>query len=187
MEKPCPRSARIIGRHARQAQALVYAGFSRDRVSLPAIARFAADTRTPTHPSYRNARLPRPRACRVDDTQWRRLVRRRAILRLQACRAPRSVHNVTLALTCAASATTRFFPLAPRRTARQLRVDAGIFRGVVGAGRYHAADTPAWPIAADDTAGRYEGLAPAAIVHPEATVASLLEYRLTVPDAEASW
>ena len=42
----------------------------------------------------------------------------------------------------AACAATRFhdiFSLAPPRTARQLRVDACIFRGVVGARRYHAA------------------------------------------------
>ena len=94
------------------------------------------------------------------------------------------VHNIKLALTLRRIGYDEIFSLAPRRTARQLRVDARIFRGVVGAGRYHAADRPAWPISPDETHVEYEGLRLLRIVDPGATVASLLEFRLTVPAAE---
>ena len=94
------------------------------------------------------------------------------------------VHNVTLALKLRGIGYDEVFSLAPRRTARQLRVDARIFRGVVGAGRYHAADRPAWPISPNETQVEYEGLRLLRIVDPRATIASLLEYRLAVPDEE---
>ena len=55
------------------------------------------------------------------------------------------VENVRLAIKLRSIGYDEVFSLAPRRTARQLRVDAGIFRGVVGAGRYHSAARPAWP------------------------------------------
>src|SRR6202008_2687807 len=54
----------------------------------------------------------------------------------------------------------------------------------VGAGRYHAAAKPAWPISRDETQVEYEGLRLLRIVDPNATIASLLEFRLAVPDAE---
>jgi heptosyltransferase-3 len=93
-------------------------------------------------------------------------------------------HNVKLALKLRGIGYDEIFSLAPRRTARQLRVDSTIFRGVVRPGRYHAAGRPAWPIAADETAVEYEGLRLLRIVDPAATIASLLEFRLAVPDAD---
>jgi hypothetical protein len=47
--------------------------------------------------------------------------------------------NIALALRLRAHKFHDIFSLAPPRTRRQLRVDHSIFRGVVGARRYHAA------------------------------------------------
>ena len=94
------------------------------------------------------------------------------------------VDNVRLAIKLRGVGYDEVFSLAPRRTARQLQFDARIFRGVVGAGRYHAAGKPAWPIAPDETQVEYEGLRLLRIVDPGATLASLLEFRLAVPDAD---
>ena len=94
------------------------------------------------------------------------------------------VDNVRLAIKLRGVGYDEVFSLAPRRTARQLQFDARVFRGVVGAGRYHAAVKPAWPISPDEAQVEYEGLRLLRIVDPGATIASLVDFRLAVPDAE---
>src|SRR5688500_6531815 len=46
--------------------------------------------------------------------------------------------NLALAVRLRAMCFRDIFSLAPPRTKRQLRIDASIFRGVLGAQRYHA-------------------------------------------------
>ncbi len=104
--------------------------------------------------------------------------------------APRSLsdrwHNLTIAARLRATGFDDVFSLAPPRTTRQLRVDACIFRGVVGAGRYHAAHTAAWPpaVTADSERVEHEGLRLLRIVDPRAPDDSLDDFRLTVPDTD---
>jgi heptosyltransferase III len=94
--------------------------------------------------------------------------------------------NFALAMRLRGNRYHDIFSLAPPRTARQLRVDAGIFRGVVGAGRYHAASRPAWPVLPDVNPlhVEHEGLRLLRIVDPSAGGESLRRFRLAVPDAD---
>ena len=152
-------------------------------VSLPAIAEIRR--RYPEHTL--TLLTERPSIARVSpwtvlkETGWFDNVRHYVV---KPQRLRDRVHNVRLALELRAIGYDEVFSLAPRRTARQLRVDSRIFRGVVGAGRDHAADQPAWPISPDAIEVEYEGLRLLRIVDPDATIASLLEFRLAVPDAE---
>ena len=95
-------------------------------------------------------------------------------------------HNLALAMRLRGIGYDDIFSLAPPRTVRQLRVDSGIFRHVVGAGRYHAARKAAWPVAAgtDRAHVEHEALRLLRIVDPGATGDSLGDFRLIVPDAE---
>lgn len=94
-------------------------------------------------------------------------------------------HNLALAARLRATGYHDIFSLAPPRTTRQLRVDARIFRGVVGATRYHAARSAAWPPQAVDPATiEHEGLRLLRIVDPGATGDALGDFRLAVPDTE---
>jgi len=92
--------------------------------------------------------------------------------------------NLALAMRLRRVGFDDIFSLAPPRTTRQLRFDAAVFRGLVGAPHYHAATTPAWPPAADATSGIHEGLRLLHIVDPTASADCLRDYRLLVPDAE---
>ena len=91
--------------------------------------------------------------------------------------------NVSLAMRLRQAGYDEVFSLAPPRTERQLRVDACVFRGVVGAGRYHAARRAAWPPAIVE-AHEHEGLRLLRIVDPAASGASLRGFRLAVPDTD---
>ena len=94
-------------------------------------------------------------------------------------------HNWSLAMTLRGMGFHDIFSLAPPRTTRQLRMDACIFRGVVGARRYHAAGRPAWPPSqVDREPGEHEGLRLLRIVEPAASGDALTTFRLTVPHAE---
>lgn len=95
-------------------------------------------------------------------------------------------HNFALAMRLRGVGYHDIFSLAPPRTVRQLRVDSYIFRHVVGARRYHAARTAAWPVAAgaDRSHVEHEGLRLLRIVDPGATSGVLGDFRLAVPDAE---
>lgn len=93
------------------------------------------------------------------------------------------LHNLALAARLSAVGYDEIFSLAPPRTTRQLRVDACIFRGVVGARRYHAARRATWPPAAANP-GEHEALRLLRIVDPDANGDSLGDFRLAVPDAE---
>ena len=78
-------------------------------------------------------------------------------------------HNLSLALRLRGIGYHDIFSLAPPRTTRQLRVDSSIFRGVVGARRYHAACRAAWPPSGVDPAHvEHEGLRLLRIVDPAA-------------------
>lgn len=94
--------------------------------------------------------------------------------------------NVALAMRLRSTGFDDIFSLAPPRTARQLRVDASIFRGVVGSARYHASRRPSWPLPADIDPSQveHEGLRLLRIVDPAATSDALRDFRLAVPDAE---
>ena len=93
-------------------------------------------------------------------------------------------HNLSLAMRLRATGFDHVFSLAPPRTRRQLRVDAAIFRGVVGARRYHAARRPAWPPAPGPDLVEHEGLRLLRIVDPGASGDALRSFRLTVPDTD---
>jgi heptosyltransferase III len=94
--------------------------------------------------------------------------------------------NFSLAMRLRGNRYDDIFSLAPPRTTRQLRVDASIFRGVVGARRYHAASRPAWPVPADVNPlhVEHEGLRLLRIVDPSASADALRTFRLAVPDAD---
>jgi len=92
--------------------------------------------------------------------------------------------NISLALRLRGVGYDHIFSLAPPRTSRQLRVDAWIFRAVVGSRRYHSARTPSWPPAAELTPGEHEGLRLLRIVDPDAGEQALGSYRLPLPAAE---
>lgn len=96
------------------------------------------------------------------------------------------LHNFAVAARLRARGYDDIFSLAPPRTTRQLRVDAAVFRGVVGTSRYHAAPRAAWPPSAlvDFKDIEHEGLRLLRIVDPTATGDSLDDFRLLVPDAE---
>jgi ADP-heptose:LPS heptosyltransferase len=94
-------------------------------------------------------------------------------------------HNLSLALRLRGIGYHDIFSLAPPRTTRQLRVDSSIFRGVVGARRYHAACRPAWPPSSVDPAHvEHEGLRLLRIVDPAANGDALDNFRLLVPASE---
>src|SRR5688572_5648584 len=94
-------------------------------------------------------------------------------------------HNLSLAMRLRGIGYHDIFSLAPPRTARQLRTDATIFRGVVGARRYHAAGRPAWPPSdADPAHVEHEGLRLLRIVDPAASSDALANFRLAVPETE---
>ena len=93
--------------------------------------------------------------------------------------------NVAVAMRLRTNRFHDIFSLAPPRTARQLRVDASIFRGVVGARRYHAARDAAWPVhEVKPGLIEHEGLRLLRIVDPDATVDALWRFRLAVPDTD---
>lgn len=93
--------------------------------------------------------------------------------------------NIALAMRLRAKKFHDIFSLAPPRTRRQLRVDASIFRGVVGARRYHAAQQAAWPVPDVPPAlVEHEGLRLLRIVDPGATADALRSFRLEVPDTD---
>ena len=94
--------------------------------------------------------------------------------------------NVALAMRLRRIGYHDIFSLAPPRTARQLRVDASVFRGVVGAARYHASDRPSWPAPShiDPLHGEHEGLRLLRIVDRTASADALRQFRLAVPAAE---
>ena len=93
--------------------------------------------------------------------------------------------NVALAMRLRGIGFDDIFSLAPPRTIRQLRVDASIFRGVVGARRYHAARRAAWPPSeVDPVHVEHEGLRLLRIVDAAANGDSLDDFRLAVPDTE---
>jgi heptosyltransferase-3 len=92
--------------------------------------------------------------------------------------------NVELALRLRSIGYDEIFSLAPPRTSRQLRVDACIFRAVVGARRYHAARSPSWPPPVEPAQAGHEALRLLRIVSPEAGDQSLDAFRLSVPDID---
>jgi heptosyltransferase-3 len=94
--------------------------------------------------------------------------------------------NVSLAMRLRGTGYHDIFSLAPPRTTRQLRVDSCIFRGVVGAARYHAARRASWPIPVDvDPAHvEHEGLRLLRIVDDAAGAGSLDNFRLAVPEID---
>ena len=94
--------------------------------------------------------------------------------------------NVRLAMQLRRARYHDIFSLAPPRTARQLRVDASIFRGVVGAVRYHASPRPSWPVPPDVEPAQveHEGLRLLRIVDPAASGKALRDFRLTVPHSD---
>jgi len=93
--------------------------------------------------------------------------------------------NFMLAMRLRRAGFDDIFSLAPPRTARQLRVDAAVFRGAVGAARYHAARRPAWPVSALlPEQIEHEGLRLLRIVTPGADLDSLAAFRLTIPATE---
>lgn len=93
-------------------------------------------------------------------------------------------HNLSIAARLRQRQYAEVFSLAPPRTTRQLQVDACVFRGVVGAQRYHAACRPAWPPPVDPAQVEHEGLRLLRIVDPDATVDRLAAFRLAIPDTE---
>ena len=97
---------------------------------------------------------------------------------VKAATAADRCFNLAVALRLRAAGYHDVFSLAPPRTRRQLRIDASIFRGVVGARRYHAARRPAWP--APDVS-EHEGLRLLRIVDPHATADVIGNFRLEVP------
>jgi ADP-heptose:LPS heptosyltransferase len=93
--------------------------------------------------------------------------------------------NVKLAMRLRAIGFRDIFSLAPPRTRRQLRLDASIFRAVVGARRYHAAQRAAWPPASVDPAHvEHEGLRLLRIVDPGAGAEALRSFQLEVPGVD---
>src|SRR5688572_7186589 len=93
--------------------------------------------------------------------------------------------NVTLAMQLRQVGYDDIFSLAPPRTARQLRVDATVFRGVVGTPHYHAASRPAWPVSAlQPEQIEHEGLRLLRIVTPAAGIETIAGFRLTIPATE---
>lgn len=94
--------------------------------------------------------------------------------------------NVAVAMRLRACGFRNIFSLAPPRTTRQLRVDAAIFRGVVGAQRYYASPRPTWPVPADAAPGSvdHEGLRLLRIVEPRASLDTLAGFRLEVPEID---
>lgn len=103
---------------------------------------------------------------------------------VKAATARERWRNVTLAMQLRRTRYDQIFSLAPPRTLRQLRIDASIFRAVVGARRYHAARSPSWPLPAEPAQVEHEGLRLLRIVAPDASEQSLGTFRLAVPDVE---
>jgi ADP-heptose:LPS heptosyltransferase len=91
-------------------------------------------------------------------------------------------HNLALAAQLRGRGYQHVFSLAPPRTVRQLRVDSLILKGVLGARRYHSAESAAWPPYLVET--EHEGLRLLRIVDRSATADALLNFRLVVPDEE---
>lgn len=154
-------------------------------VSLPAIARIRRD-----YPAHRLTLLterPRSGSGRVSpwtilkETGWFDDVH---FYTVKPSSPMERWRNVSLALRLRRAGYHDIFSLAPPRTGRQLRVDACIFRGVVGAARYHAADRPSWPPGADRSPGIHEGLRLLRILDPSAGADSVHDYRLAVPEPD---
>lgn len=154
-------------------------------VSLPAIARIRRD-----YPSHRLTLLtesPRTGSGRVSpwtilkETGWFDDVHFYVV---RPSSPADRWSNFRLAMRLRRAGYHDIFSLAPPRTSRQLRVDACIFRGVVGAERYHAAAGPSWPPDPDAAPGPHEGLRLLHIIDPSAGAASVHDYRLAVPDSE---
>lgn len=155
-------------------------------VSLPAIAEIRRQ-----YPNHRLALLTeRPVAGSTRVSPW-------TILKetgwfdevhfyvVKAASAADRFDNFSLAMRLRATRFDDVFSLAPPRTRRQLRTDSYIFRGVVGARRYHAARRAAWPPAdLDAPHGEHEGLRLLRIVNPAAAGDALGNFRLAVPDTE---
>jgi heptosyltransferase-3 len=94
-------------------------------------------------------------------------------------------HNLSVAMRLRGIGYHDIFSLAPPRTTRQLRIHSYIFRGVVGARRYHAAGRAAWPPSEMEAAPvEHEGLRLLRIVDPAASADALGSFRLAVPDSE---
>ena len=97
------------------------------------------------------------------------------------------LRNVALAMRLREAGYAEIISLAPPRTARQLRVDSSIFRGVVGGRRYHAARHPVrpdGPRGADLEPVDHEGLRLLQIVDPLASDVPLVDFHLAVPADE---
>ena len=93
-------------------------------------------------------------------------------------------HNLALAARLRANRYDDIFSLAPPRTRRQLRVDARVLSGVLGATRYHASGRASWPAQAVSPPNvEHEGLRLLRIVDPAATGRGLGDFRLTIPAA----
>lgn len=93
------------------------------------------------------------------------------------------LRNVALALRFRARGYDEVFALAPPRTHRQLQHDAFIFRRVVGATNYHAADRE-WTGGDPGSPVEHEGLRLLRIVSPQAGAETLDRFRLSVPKAD---
>jgi heptosyltransferase III len=153
-------------------------------VSLPAIARIRRD-----YPDHRLTLLtegPRTGSGRVSpwailkETGWFDDV---SYYVVKPSSPKDRWRNFSLAMRLRRAGFDDIFSLAPPRTERQLEVDERIFRGVVGASRYHASTAPSWPQAAGASAV-HEGLRLLRIIDPAATLDSLGDYRLAVPDTD---
>jgi heptosyltransferase-3 len=166
-------------------------------VSLPAIAEIRR--RCPDHRLTLLTETPVPGSTRVSpwtilkETGWFDAVHFYVVRPASSADRWR---NVSLAMRLRVAGYQDVFSLAPPRTVRQLRVDACIFRGVVGARRYHAARRAAWPPSpqraqsarwgprpadVDSAQVEHEGLRLLRIVDPDATGDSLRSFRLAVP------
>ncbi|MDP2321428.1 MAG: glycosyltransferase family 9 protein [Acidobacteriota bacterium] len=90
------------------------------------------------------------------------------------------LRNIALALRFRARGYDDVFALAPPRTHKQLSNDAFIFRRVVGATNYHAADRE-WTGSDTESPVEHEGLRLLRIVSRQAGVDTLDRFRLSVP------
>ncbi|MDP2390784.1 MAG: hypothetical protein Q8N52_10705, partial [Acidobacteriota bacterium] len=93
------------------------------------------------------------------------------------------LRNIALALRLRARGYDEVFALAPPRTHKQLQNDAFIFRRVVGATNYHAADRE-WTAGDPASPVEHEGLRLLRMVSPQAGVDTLDRFRLSVPKAD---
>jgi len=154
-------------------------------VSLPAIARIRAQ-----YPGHRLTLLTESQAAGSGRVSAWTILKETAWFDDVYCYVvkPSSMaerwHNLAIAMRLRAAGYDDIFSLAPPRTTRQLRVDAAVFRGVVGAKRYHAARHAAWPPDAIASPVGHEGLRLLRIVDPAAAMEGLRDFRLIVPDTD---